>query len=235
LGNDLEIFLITQYIFLEQYNNKDNVPGVFARGVQALNPGQAPPSAAFSPRAAGARSLPAATTQQRRRIPHDWPAEELDSVCVCRLLSSARNLDCAASTNFIPVHSFEKLLLSARPTKRWTKSSLIAALVSHVKCAISWLVPTQSSASHSPPQRSSLFTLVGVFPATTEPPAPATLDLLDEAEHQVALWMPLIPRLSVLLAGAWPFPPSAPHTVSGSIIRSPTIGEHSRHSSSHRP
>jgi hypothetical protein len=101
LGNDLETFLITQYIFLEQYNNKDNVPGVFARGVQALNPGQAPPSAAFSPRAAGARSLPAATTQQRRRIPHDWPAEELDSVCVCRLLSSARNLDCAASTNFI--------------------------------------------------------------------------------------------------------------------------------------
>ena len=102
------------------------------------------------------------------------------------------NLDCAASTNFIPVHSFDKLLLSARPTKRWTKSSLIAALVSHVKCAISWLVPTQSSESHSPPQRSSLFTLVGVFPATTEPPAPATLDLLDEAEHQVALWMPLM-------------------------------------------
>ncbi len=85
---------------------------------------------------------------------------------------------------------------------------------SHMQCATSRLVPMRSSESHSPPV--SLFTLFNDRTAGTGHARAAR-----RSEAPSRLWMPLIPRLSVLMAGAWPFPSRSPQTVSGSIFRSP--------------
>jgi len=66
------------------------------------------------------------------------------------------------------------------------------------------------------PHRSSLFTLFNDRTAGTGHARAAR-----RSEAPSRLWMPLIPRLSVLMAAAWPFPSRSPQTVSGSIFRSP--------------